>query len=162
MLEPQNVPQKIPLRKRIDDVVKHMYRIGISPFKQVNIKESKRHKYFRYFLALLYATVTSRNILLASLYINMNQDQINNWERMFICLGDNAFYYPLIRTHWNLMVALISFICFMLQILHLKLSRRDDYMSFKWLQILRVLDGNLDVSEIGLSNKGDIDKLAKM
>ncbi len=97
--------QKIPLKRRIDDVVKRMYQIGISLFKQVNIKESKRHEYFQYFLASAYATITSKNILFASLYIDMNQDQINKWERMFIYLGDSAFYYPLIRTHWNLMVA---------------------------------------------------------
>ena len=147
--------KKIPPRFIIKDTIDILYKLGLSSHRKLK-RENKLHKCLRYILPLFYAIVVLRSILFLVLYLKWSEDQIEN-SRIFVYFSDNAYYFPQIRIHWNVMVVQPYFNCLILHVWHIK----QDNMKFKWLHLLNCLSGKIEPHKIGLRDVEDIEKIIK-
>ena len=85
----------------------------------------------------------------------MNEQEIRNNERFFIILGDNAYFIPEIRIHWNIIVALSFITLNLVHFSHMKNPKGD------WHDLLDLLIGDIKPCNIGLNHVDDIHKILK-
>ena len=147
--------KKIPPQFIIKDAIDILYKFGLSSHRKLK-RESKLHKYLRYIIPLLHAIISLKSFLLLILYKIWSEDQIEN-SRIFVYFSDNAYYFPQIRIHLNVMFVQPYFNCLILHLWHMK----QDNMKLKWMDLLDCLSGNIEPYKIGLHNVEDIEKIIK-
>ena len=147
--------KKIPPRFIIKDVVDILYKFGLSSHRKLK-RENKLHKFLHYLLSPLYAMVVLRSTLFLVLYLKWSEDQIES-SRIFVYFGDFAYYFPQIRVHWNAFLVQGCNMCFLLHLWYMKYNGN----TFKSLDLLNCLTGDIEPYKIGLHNEEDIKKIIK-
>ena len=149
------VPLKISPQFTIKDAVDILYKLGLSSVRKLK-RESKMHRILRYILSLFYAMIIIKSILCLVLYLKWSEDQIES-SRIFVYFGDNAYYFPQIRVHWNAFIGQPTTISLLLHLFHMKYNKN----TFKWLDLLNCLTGDIEPYKIGLHSEEEIKKIIK-
>jgi hypothetical protein len=150
--------KKIPSQLISKDAVDKLYKLGHSGTRKSakHLMEPKWHKYLRYIMGVMYLIIVLKTTLFILLYMKLSEDEATN-ERIFVYLGDCAYYIPQIRFHWNVYIVQPFIMGFHLHLLHMK----NDHVNTKWSELLNCLSGYLKPSEIGLQNVKNIKIILK-
>lgn len=146
----------LPENFQIKDVDVYIYKLGLIKKQH----ESKKYKLFRY-LVLFTAILNAIKSVISILIYHFKVDQIHQYERLFIWIGDYTFYIPKVRYHINAVVIVIIIQTTAIQILHNKLICNRNYAIFNWIKPFEMLSGKIKPSEIGFTNHDDVREFVK-
>ena len=120
--------EKIPSDLVVKSAINITYRIGISPLKNGDsVNETKSHYVLRLSIGFAYIMLILRCAIFLLLYLN--EDESLN-ERIFIYLGDFAYFFPAIRVHWNMLLVSAFTFCFIIHLLHFKIAFFEAAIAF--------------------------------
>ena len=146
----------LPKEFRIKDVDVYIYKLGLIKKQH----ESKKYQLFRY-LVLFTAILNAIKSVISILIYHFKANQIDQYERLFVWIGDYTFYIPKIRYHINAVVIVVVIQTTAIQILHNKLICDRNYANFNWIKPFGMLEGKIKPSEIGFTNHDDVRKFVK-
>lgn len=140
----------------IKDVDVFIHKLGL--IKQQN--ETRIDRLFRYLIILTSILYGIRSTIALMIY-RFKSGQLNQYERIFIWLGDYSYQIPKIRFHVHVIIIVFIIQTSSIQILHNKLLANRNYVSFKWLKPFEMLAGKLKPSQIGLTKCDDLNHFIK-
>jgi hypothetical protein len=148
-----NSSGKISSRFIIKDAINIMHHLGFIKEQE----ETLGYKLFRYSVRMMLSVLATKCSTFLIMYLLMNEEQIKSHERVFINLGDYAYFIPQIRIHWNAMTAIACCSSFIPYMLHMK----NGHKRSNWIDLLDCIIGQINPAEIGLNLEEDVVKLLK-
>jgi len=150
-----SLSRNIPAKYLIKDAIDIMHHLGLSALKKGCFTETWKHIILRYTIEIQFIIQSLKSFFFLSLYLNMSQEKVRQNERIFICLGDLAYFMPEIRIHWNVVLIAVYVDLSLRHFLHMR------YKKDKWLDLLTCVTGEIKPLDIGLNHIEDIERILK-
>lgn len=140
----------------IKDVDAYIFKLGLVRQKF----ESKKYEFYRYLVILASISFVIKSAISIVIY-HFKSNQLANYERMFVWIGDYTFYIPKIKYHINGVVIIVFVQTTAIQILHNKLISNRNFVNFEWMKPFEMLAGKLKPYKIGFTCCDDVKKFVK-